>query len=138
MGKYGGTDLGRLHAVVAMDNPGRGAGRTFAACHTVAGVLEVTGDSGVVCSVLKYDRIIDIMRKMVFQVFPDHGIFFYKRADHTQFVFFLPGKIKKYVKFVVVDDVEALAGNVWPVVEFTEYKLKEKGADNWKNRVPLM
>ena len=132
----GGTDLDRLHAVSSMENPGRGAGRTFAACHTVAGVLESTEESGVVCMVPQYDRVTDIMRTMVFRVFPNHGINFHRTCDRNQFAFFLPGKIIKYVRFIAEADEKSLMGNRWPMVEFTEYN-NGRGADDWKNRVLL-
>ncbi len=120
------TDIDRLHKVVSMDNPGRGAGRTFAVCHTVAGVLETTEEAGVICLVPKYDRINNIIKQMVHDVFPDHDIDFYRKCCQTRFAFFLPGKIKKYIQFAVPDDDTigslSLMGNAWPVVEFTECK----------------
>lgn len=132
------TDLDRLHAVVSMDNPGRGAGRTFADCHTVAGALESTEGAGCVCIVPKYDRVTHIMRTMVFQVFPDHGISFHRVIHSNLFTFVLPNRTKKNVKFIALERAEdELWSNSWPVVNFTEYN-NRRGADNWKNRVPLM
>jgi hypothetical protein len=122
-----------------MDNPGRGAGRTFAACHTVAGALESTDEPGVVCVVPKYDKVTEIMQKMVFKVFLDHGIHFYKAVNSHRFIFNMPDNSHKQIQFIVFEHAdEQLNGVTWPVVEFTEYKIEEKGADNWKNRVPLM
>ena len=133
------TDLDRLHAVVSMENPGRGAGRTFAACHTVAGIMESTGGAGVVCLIPKYDRVTDIMRTMVFKVFPDHGINFHRTVHSNLFIFVLPDKTCKNVKFVTTERAQdELWSNNWPLVEFPEYDLKKRGADNWKKRVPLM
>ena len=131
------TDVDRLHAVVSMDNPGRGAGRTFADCHTVAGILETTKEPGAVCLIPKYNRVTDIMRMMVFRAFPDHGICFHRTVHSNHFMFTLPEGEIKSVKFVVLETAQQeLYSNQWPVIEFTEYK--ERGADNWKKRVPLM
>ena len=127
------TDLDRLHAVVSMENPGRGAGQTFADCHTVAGVLETTSEDGIICVVPKYQRVHHIMRNLMFKVFMDHDIKFHQTISQTQFVLFLPREIKKYILFVIQDDdtLESLAliGHVWPVVKFAEYKL-ERGVGN--------
>jgi hypothetical protein len=121
-----------------MDNPGRGAGRTFAACHTVAGALGTTDEPGVVCVVPKFDSVTDIMRLMVFKVFMDHGIGFYKAVNNHRFIFLMPDNCPKQIQFVVSEHAdEHLRGVTWPVVEFTEYNLME-GGDNWKNRIPLM
>ncbi|RLC37575.1 hypothetical protein DRH27_03740 [Candidatus Falkowbacteria bacterium] len=118
-----GTDLVRLHAVVDMDNPGRGAGRTHEQCHTVAGVLETTSEGGVICLVAKYDRVTDIMRQMVFKVFRDHDISFVKVINNNRFIFHLPYAKDKQVMFVVIEDAEEkMRGLNWPVVTFTEYK----------------
>jgi hypothetical protein len=120
-----------------MENPGRGAGRTFADCHTVAGILETTKGPGAVCLVRCYDRVTDIMRLMVFKAFPDHSINFHRTVHSNHFLFTLPDGEVKSVKFVALERAEEeLYSNRWPVVEFTEYN--RKGADDWKNRVPLM
>jgi hypothetical protein len=122
-----------------MDNPGRGAGRTFAACHTVAGMLETTKAAGVVCLVQKYDRVVDIMRMMVFRAFPDHSIKFHRTVHSNFFMFTLPDGEVKNIKFVTLERAQdEFLSNAWPVIEFTEYQNKRKGADNWENRVPLM
>ena len=137
----GGTDLDRLHAVFSMDDPERGAGRTFLDCNTVAGVLETTGADGIICRVPKYNRVIHIMEMMVFKVFPDHGISFHQIVNENEFIFFLPGEIEKRVRFIAVQTldnlIEVARGWQWPMIEFTECD-GERGADNWKNRVPLM
>jgi len=36
------TDIDRLHAVIEGKITGRGVGRTYAKCHEIAGILEVT------------------------------------------------------------------------------------------------
>jgi len=118
---HNGTDIDRLHAVVNMKNPGRGAGRTYAECHTVAGVLETTSEGGVICLVNKYDRVTDIMRQLVFKVFMDHGINFHRTLNKNRFVFYMPNKREKQVQFVTLEHAGEIHGNNWPAVEFTEY-----------------
>ena len=131
-GKYtmdicNGTDLDRLHAVANMDNPGRGAGRTFTECHTVAGVMETTREQGVICLIPSYQRITDIMRKMVFKVFTDHEINFYKSVHGRRYIFTMPDKRQKQVMFTTLMDAQQdIRGRDWPVVEFSEYKKEEK------------
>ena len=124
------TDIDRLHAVVNMDNPGRGAGRTFAECHTAAGAMETTNEGGVICLVDKYESTTDIMRLMVFKVFPDHDIHFHKTLNRNKFIFYMPDKRQKQIQFVSMDHVEELAAwGKWPVVEFTRFD-RRKGELN--------
>jgi len=118
---HNGTDIDRLHAVVNMKNPGRGAGRTYAECHTVAGVLETTSEGGVVCLVNNYDRVTDIMRQLIFKVFMDHDISFHKTINRNRFMVYLPDKREKQIQFLVLEHADELHGNTWPVVTFTEY-----------------
>lgn len=124
---YNYTDLTRLHTVVSMDNPGRGAGRTFAECHIVAGVMETTSAGGVICLVPKHEWVTDIMRQMVFKVFPDHGISFHKTVNQDVFIFYMPDKKEKQVQFVVSEQADEHIINLnWPIVRFTEYKHAKK------------
>ena len=124
------TDLDRLHKVFAMGDPGRGEGRTFLDCHTVAGALESTEEDGVICLVPKYNRIDNIMVQMVHFVFLEHGIRFDEMCSQTLFTLFLPGGFKKYVRFAVAEDETMdnlyLIGNIWPIVNFTEYEEEEE------------
>ena len=47
-----GTDIDRLHSVVQDEYHGRGSGRTFAACHNLAGILETCKEGATIAWII--------------------------------------------------------------------------------------
>jgi hypothetical protein len=70
------TDLDRLHAVVAGDLTGRQVGKTFAACHTLAGMLTMIPPGETIAWVLLYKHLVEYIRPMLERVLNEHKIVF--------------------------------------------------------------
>lgn len=71
----GTTDLDRLHRVI--ENPPygeRGAGRTFASCHHLAGILETCDEGAIILWRLPRMGWLDHIRPMLSRVLDEHGI----------------------------------------------------------------
>lgn len=116
MDNYQYTDLDRLHRVASSDLEAleRGAGRTFLECHELAGVMETTDQSGVLCRVISFCRVRHITRMLMEQVFPDHDIELLAHNRQHDMTFQLPGGIRKRIIFAARD-----MGGLWPIVDFT-------------------
>ncbi len=114
------TDIDRLHKVVMSDNHERGAGVTFAICHTLAGVMATDEQSGVHCRVVSFDRVAHIMNILTRRVFPDHCIEYDRAIHRNSYSFNIPGGTRKRINFILLDDEAALMGSRWPVVDFRE------------------
>lgn len=111
------TDIDRLRQVVQSENNPRGAGKTFAHCHELAGVLSVTKDSVVLCRIETMERLWHI-KPMMKQVFVEYGIEFNRFCGYGMMEYNVPDSGRKIVLFARFDDEEALFGRDCPVVDF--------------------
>lgn len=71
------TDLDRLHQVVEGDLRGRGAGRTFAACHNLAGILETCNKGARIAWIIPRMSWMFHIRPMLERVLEEHGLLKY-------------------------------------------------------------
>lgn len=76
------TDLDRLHKVTTKEATYRGAGKTYAKCHEVAGLLEVTEVRYILC-MITLQRDIDYILPMLRDVLLEHDIAITGRINHT-------------------------------------------------------
>lgn len=69
------TDLDRLHRVVTLQVGGRQCGRTFAACHTLAGMVCTVPKRAIIVWPLRHGLFqIEYIRPMLGEVLLEHGI----------------------------------------------------------------
>jgi len=68
------TDLDRLHQVVEGKLRGRGAGRTFAACHNLAGILETCDENISIAWIIPRMSWVFHIRPMLERVLEEHGL----------------------------------------------------------------
>lgn len=111
------TDLDRLHYIVnhkaffELVGAPRGAGRTFASCHNLAGILMTCEENAQILWPLPQMRWIDHIRPMVSDILEEYGLTFhwqrYKLSvNHTKVVFFVIDCEKSYAgreHFYIVD-----------------------------------
>ena len=67
------TDIDRLHAIYEKSSYARGMGLTFAACHELAGVVEVGTCKDIICLLRDHESIRHIL-PMIRRVFEEHGL----------------------------------------------------------------
>ena len=67
------TDIERLHDVVTYKVSGRGCGKTYAACHELAGVLEVGKSNKIIC-IIKYSRDLKWLLPMISDVLKEYRL----------------------------------------------------------------
>lgn len=70
------TDIKRLHKVVTKQITGRGYGKTFAACHEVAGSVEVGKEGDTIGILVKRQQDLEyFILPMLIEVFKEHRLF---------------------------------------------------------------
>lgn len=67
------TNIDRLHKVVTGEISGRGAGKTFASCHEVAGIVEL-GKEKQIFVITKFWRDRSYIKPMLWQILQEHGL----------------------------------------------------------------
>ena len=68
------TDLNRLHDVVSGKINGRRSGRTYAACHELAGIIEASTHDDKMVWLLPYHHRILYVVPMIKRVLSEHNI----------------------------------------------------------------
>ncbi|MCL4296189.1 MAG: hypothetical protein KJ077_10695 [Anaerolineae bacterium] len=116
------TDLDRLHRVVSQRPTGvRGAGRTFASCHHLAGILETCEEKAVIVWPLPRMDWLDHIRPMLSEVLEEHGLpFTWKGRDllvsgskHVYFRAAVRGRIDTRGANYVVDTYDETEEAIW-------------------------
>ena len=91
------TDIDRLHKVISGEIYGRGCGKTFARCHELAGIIETSNISLIICIMTKWNDIF-YLKPMIKEVFLEHNL---KITAENRFDFMCNGK---KIKFIVEQD----------------------------------
>ena len=68
------TDIDRLHSVVLGERYGRGVGRTFAACHNLAGILEMCDNGATIAWIIPRMSWMHHIKPMLETVLVEHGL----------------------------------------------------------------
>lgn len=126
------TDIHRLHRVILGDYTGIQCGHTYAKCHELAGVLEITCDKDVLCIISSIRDIEDYLLGMIVNVFKEHEFYpnsdcnnsyIYNKNEHCLWITIKGLYEKRLVKFIDMPDM-LISGSQGYYVDFTDGELR--------------